>query len=771
MKKITFIMALIASTLLANAQVLLDETFNYPEGNLAAESAWTTAGTLTAGTGRFIITPALTYADAAGTYALSGLGKTINSNITSSTDYLSYKAVTAAVSTGSYYLTFMFNPGIAQSQSNSEIMSFTEGSNSGAKVLVGKGIVTTTNFRFATDRGSSTSSDYKWGTTEFSDINATYLVVLKWDFATKTSSIFINPVLGSTTEPTTPESSDVTSATVRATLTGVRFRANGTSYAKFNVGGIRVSTTWAAAVGILAPALSKPTVSSATNVSNVGFTANWTAVANAVSYDVSVYQGVNLVKTINVPGQASASLAITGLASNTSYNYNVIAKGDGLNFRDSDPSVSSADLTTLGLSAPVVGDASAITENSFTAHWTAVANAASYDLELFLGNGLISTTNVDAAAISHDFTGLSMGTSYSYKVIAKGTIDSTPSASAAATTTALAVNSINTDFGDGSWGAAIPTPSTNLPANGSYPSWWANGFQINSCALYGSILTGPKGETHKNVIQFDKMAYNSMITFPIVNSVEQIEFHAYSGSDAKSIALEEWDVATSTWIPVTGSPFAVNKIEAIYTVAISRSVPTQFRLRNAVTSSMNVSQIITRTTAPVDLAAPFVNAAKNLIAGGFTASWSTVNNATGYIVSVLNYDKALNKNFTVLGQPTDTYNVVGLDSANVCTYKVAAIGDGVLYNNSVLSGASASFVLTSGLTALENPSVSSFVNVIGKTIATSEVGNIEVYNLQGAQLFNVQNVSTLKTNLVSGMYIVRFTNSLGQKLTKKLIIQ
>ncbi|GEM_PF-858783 len=93
--------------------------------------------------------------------------------------------------------------------------------------------------------------------------------------------------------------------------------------------------------------LAIPGISAGSSPAAVGFTANWTAVANASSYDVKVYQGASWISTTNASGQATASLAITGLSGNTAYTYTVTAKGDNTSyFYDSKPSVASASIST-----------------------------------------------------------------------------------------------------------------------------------------------------------------------------------------------------------------------------------------------------------------------------------------------------------------------------------------------------------------------------------------------------------------------------------------
>ena len=231
--------------------VLMEETFNYTATNLADESSWTTAFTtpITSGTGRNIVTGALTFSNSGGTYVLSGIGNTMNCDYTSgATDYKNYKAFTSTpVSSGAVYLSFLYKAGVSQSQTNSEAFGLATGTSAGAKLWAGKGIISTSNYRFGTTRGSTTSTDIKWGITEFSDVNAVFLLILKYDFSTSTSSIFLNPTVGSSTEPVA-YTSDNTSATTRSSLNNLWFRLNLSNAARYNISSVRVTTSWADAV-------------------------------------------------------------------------------------------------------------------------------------------------------------------------------------------------------------------------------------------------------------------------------------------------------------------------------------------------------------------------------------------------------------------------------------------------------------------------------------------------------------------------------------------
>jgi poly(beta-D-mannuronate) lyase len=82
--------------------------------------------------------------------------------------------------------------------------------------------------------------------------------------------------------------------------------------------------------------------------------------------------------------------------------------------------------------------------------------------------------------------------------------------------------------------------------------------------------------------------------------------------------------------------------------------------------------------------------------------------------------------------------------------------------------------LNSTITSLTEPAYISnarIINVYGKTITSSEVGNLQVFNLQGCQVLLVRNTNQAHTNLPVGIYVVRFTDYVGKQSTQKIIIQ
>jgi len=345
MKKITFLFVLIALFSYAKAAIIVDETFDYSATNLAMAPGWTVAGTLTTGTGRNIVSPALTYSNTGGKYILSGVGKAIQTDVNAATGYLLTRTM-STINTGVYYFTYMFKAGVVQTQTAVEVFGMGTGTSAGPRIWVGKAAVTTGHWRFGITRSSTTSADVIWNTQEFNNVDEVVLLVIKHDFSTGVSSFYINPTLNGT-EPATPAGAS-SGGTLRTSLNNLWFRANGTSMFNYAVGGARLSTTWAEAVQAVsnAPQLSAPAIGTATNVAAESFTANWTPVANATGYTVRVFQGSTAAVTVNVAGQETASLFVKGLLTTTNYTYKVIARGNGFDFSDSDESAASALFTT-----------------------------------------------------------------------------------------------------------------------------------------------------------------------------------------------------------------------------------------------------------------------------------------------------------------------------------------------------------------------------------------------------------------------------------------
>ena len=360
MKKHLFLAALLMAGMAMNASIIIDETFAVGDNitNLADATDWTTSGTLTTGDGRVILSTPLAYSNAGGEYILSGEGKAVQNIYTEGTNYIAYKQITK-VSSGVVYMSYLYKGDGNQGQSQSEIIGLANGtSNSSVKAWAGKQADQTKDpFRLGVTRVSTSGGDIQWCNDPTIAANAVTLIVLKYDFETLTASLFINPTVGSTEEPTA-NAIDSDKGTAKTSLAYLMFKHNGKSVANFTVGGVRVSTTWAEAVAkksdVVLPALATPVVGTASAIDAEEFTANWTAVENAIGYKVKVYAGENEIASQSVIGQAAASATFINMPIATELTYTVTAVGDGVAYDDSEASAASAAFSTLAAPAAVV---------------------------------------------------------------------------------------------------------------------------------------------------------------------------------------------------------------------------------------------------------------------------------------------------------------------------------------------------------------------------------------------------------------------------------
>jgi len=169
------------------------------------------------------------------------------------------------------------------------------------------------------------------------------------------------------------------------------------------------------------------------------------------------------------------------------------------------------------------------------------------------------------------------------------------------------------------------------------------------------------------------------------------------------------------------------------------------------------------------LTKPVLVSVDNISSSGFTAKWIPVASATGYDVYVYQEGVQVGSTQNVLGQTASSLEITGLSGNTTYTYKVVAKGVGNSSLDSDISEASAE--VSTLTTEISNQiSISNYVTVIGKNLTTINKGTIEIYNLQGSRVFNVQNTNNVNTNLASGLYIVSFTNKAGKQFIQKITI-
>ena len=156
------------------------------------------------------------------------------------------------------------------------------------------------------------------------------------------------------------------------------------------------------------------------------------------------------------------------------------------------------------------------------------------------------------------------------------------------------------------------------------------------------------------------------------------------------------------------------------------------------------------------------------------ANWTAVDNASSYDISL--YEgattgaEAFLKTVNALGQATTSVAIDGASADRYYTFTVVAKVDGITYSNSDASVQSSEYY-NDLITKVSDATASNKLFVNGKTITAPQSGSIEIFNLQGVHILQVQSVTKVNTNLPSGMYIVRFTDNGNKQLTQKMNIR
>jgi len=127
---------------------------------------------------------------------------------------------------------------------------------------------------------------------------------------------------------------------------------------------------------------------------------------------------------------------------------------------------------TVLLSSPIIQPSTDVVATAFTANWSAVPGATNYDVSLYQDASLISTVNVLAPTLSHTFTGLSIGVSYSAKVIAKNDYIACTSPAS----NSLIIINADADI------ASVASPTTDLTVKGGI-TLSGGGSTINSLTI------------------------------------------------------------------------------------------------------------------------------------------------------------------------------------------------------------------------------------------------------------------------------------------------
>jgi hypothetical protein len=238
-KSITFVFFFLFGIGVMNAQVLLEENFDYSVGSLLSANGWTAhsgAGTLPL----TVTTGSISYPN----YLSSEVG---NEVLTTGSGEDAHKTFTAQ-SSGSVYASVLVN---IVSKNTTEDYFFHLGTNVLGSTFRGRLFVKNDgsgNLAFGISRGSTTTSLINYSAQTYA-LNTTYLIVMKWTIVDGTANdiaaIYINPTTN-TAEPTTGWiESLATETTSDPTDIGSVAIRQGTNTPSAKIDGIRVGKTWA----------------------------------------------------------------------------------------------------------------------------------------------------------------------------------------------------------------------------------------------------------------------------------------------------------------------------------------------------------------------------------------------------------------------------------------------------------------------------------------------------------------------------------------------
>ena len=478
--------------------------------------------------------------------------------------------------------------------------------------------------------------------------------------------------------------------------------------------------------------------------------ASWTDIANETSYVVQLYKdGSPLGSAVSKTANATSHdfLGAMRAAGTGVYTVVVTAKGNGTTYLNGPVSDMSSPQTIIKLEKVTSG----LTWAGHVAKWTSVANAVSYDVQLYQNARAIGTaTNVLAGDASSgvDFSAVTMTNgayTYTYRVIAKGNatliVDGEESgfsnANIVTTAPRVLTNGITSLTSTSAMAEGRVTDHGNLAitergfvyattANPTTPD--SKEMVAGDIGLYTATLSGltPGTTYHYRAYAINSVgtSYGDNKMFTTTAPVA-VPLTKVTGVSLDSLGVASWtDVANETSYNVqlyqNGSPLgsAVNKLAdiathdflgamrtagaGVYTVTVTAKGNGTAYL-DGPASDMSSSQTIIKLAT--------VTAGLSWV--GHVAKWTNVVNA-------LSYDVQLYKNGTAVGTAT---NVLAVNAANGVDFSsdIQTNGAGT-YAYTVTAKGNTTLIVDGAESAFSN--ANTVIAVVAPTVTTDGITSL-----------------------------------------------